>query len=490
MRRLAPPARRRAPRAKAASLALTVLATLAGALVPGRARADESPGSTRPALVLGDYRLAPLLELRTRGEYKNRPPDLVDPSRAPAPRVEHAGGAATRARLGVDVEREGFRARILLQDARAWGEPRPTGAFAPSTSLAATGAYEAFVDLRTRSDRPTWLRVGRQAVRWGEGRLLGEADRGPAGRSLDAVRAATALGPLDVEALGAYVARAQPLGAGFGEVGAPAGLGATLGGARASLVASRALVVEFYGLARVRSFAGRSVRVDDARTPATGSPSDFDRMQGSALLGTAALRLAGDAEVLRYGVEGALQGGPGRFAQAFAARVELPLPTVVLEPVLRATGSYASGHTGSRLYRQFDPLLPDVQVAFGPTDLFAWSNHVDVGGAVDLAPHARVRATLGYRHAWLATAHGDWVGAYLTTVLPGRPGLTETSLGHELSGALAWRVVPEVDVRARYAALAVGAAVNERLWAEQRLGPARAQGLSQAAVLELEARLP
>src|SRR5581483_1836678 len=71
------------------------------------ARAQVAPPAPE-TLAIGDWKLAPVVEVRVRGEYR-RDVDAQD-----------KGVLGERVRLGVDGERGPVEARVVLQDARLW----------------------------------------------------------------------------------------------------------------------------------------------------------------------------------------------------------------------------------------------------------------------------------------------------------------------------------------------------------------------------------
>src|SRR4051812_20655164 len=156
---------------------LALLATLWGA-----AAHAQAPTASPETIAVGDWQIAPTLELRTRGEYRRDPLELggIDATGADTARVRDAGGVLERTRVGLGAERGPLRAEVQLQDARVWGAPPPLGVLGSPGGNAVFGAQEAWFEARTSAARPSFLRVGRQTLSWGEGRLVGSADWSPA----------------------------------------------------------------------------------------------------------------------------------------------------------------------------------------------------------------------------------------------------------------------------------------------------------------------
>jgi hypothetical protein len=413
--------------------------------VGGEARAE---GSDPPAsLRVGDALVVPEIDVRVRGELRGNRPDF---EMVPPPDVHWT--LLPRARLGLAVERDALRAKVTVQDARIFGNG--LSPVASADAPAPFGPYEAFLEARTSSARPSFVRVGRQAVEWGEGRLLGVADFSPRGRSLDAVRARLSLGELELEALGAVLALPETVRTSAVDVSYA---GAQLAGVRAGYTFHRLLGVELFGLARFSEIPRRDV--------ASRAAGLAERARADNGLGTLSLRLAGHDDVWSYGLEGAVQGGKsagsGVLAEAVVGHVERKIRQIVWSPSLGVSAAYASGgKSEDGTQRTFDPLLPDTQRWHGRFDLFGLSNILDVGGSLELTPATDLKAQLGYRYARLAAVPSEWIDAYgeaigAVTRGGGRP------LGHEASVGLSYEPLPGLTFSAAYATLFALSAARE-----------------------------
>jgi hypothetical protein len=428
----------------------------------GVARA-QSPAAAPPAIAVGDWQLTPLLELRTRGEFQRDAPELAAARVAGSDPSRNAFGVLERSRLGLGAEYGAtrddpgvLRAQITLQDARAWGVPAPTGILGASASGPSSfGLYEAWGEARTTSARPAFVRVGRQAITWGDGRLLSNADWSPVARTLDAIRAHASPGLFDVELFAAILEPSAPLGATFGAnsgayAPSPLSTGTQLYGAQAGLALAPLLRAELSLLARV-----------SRGSPTDASRSALARAEGETY--AASLRVFGESRGWRYAVEGVYELGRAKLlddaslsAWAAAGYVEKKIDGLALSPVLRLEADYASGDDGrSGTYRQFDPLLPDLRELHGAMDLFAWSNTAQASARLSVVPFTEGRAALEYRYARLAQSVGDWESGYLTAVAAGRPG-AGTELGHEVDVWASWRPWPALDLLAGYSLFAAG----------------------------------
>jgi len=459
-------------------------------LLASRAEA-QSPPQAPEAIPVGDWQFSPSLQLRTRGEYWRDPVDMgggLDANGAnPGVRVRNAGGVFERSRLGLAVDKGAIHAQLTIQDARAWGAIQPSAQLsqsgagapmaAPGAGLSMFGPYEAFVEAHTSSSRPNWIRVGRQAVVWGDGRLLGNADWSPTARSLDAARVHLAFGTAwEVELLASILATSRSLGAGFNDTAGVAGGsygGTQLYAAQVAWTLDPFLKVQAFGFARVaRSGAGFA---DLTRSFALSSK------EGETY--TAALRIGGDSKGWRYALEGAYQlgnvasfgsGGVNRTAYAAAAHVAKTFPNAALAPTFRVGGAYASGDDGSGDYKQFDPLLPDVHAWHGAMDILAWSNIVEGNVRASIVPWNETQLGLEYRYAQMAQKTGDWLNGYLGSV--GRASWNGSNeLGHEVDAFFTWYPWTAFELHAGYSLFLAGDGARSVLAAQAR-GAQQADG--------------
>jgi hypothetical protein len=402
---------------------------------PTEAAAQVAPPAPE-AIAVGDYLVVPIVESRVRGEYWH---DLADQDKALL--VE-------RSRLGADVQRGPIEAKVVFQDARLWdlGGTATSDVVGLPPQQGVTSAFEGWIEAHTPGARPSFVRVGRQAIQWGEGRLLGVADWSPTGRSLDAARGRLVAGDWAFELLAASLTDAYPfdqavLSSSYGE----------LFGARVEWSFDPLFAVDLYGLVRI---AQNNPRL---------SAFEFDTtVQGQTY--TPALRLHGQGQGWSWGAEGAVQlghadtlgAGMDRSAWAAAGHVAYAFPHVELSPEVRVGVAYASGDTGSGTYHAFDPLLPDVHTAWtGAMDLFAWSNEEEADARLSIAPWSDAVASIAYRYTQLAEPGGAWRSAYLE-VIGAAPGNGAHSLGHEIDAALTWSPWIPVDLTVGYSALILG----------------------------------
>lgn len=468
-------------------------------LVPEEAFAQAPP--LNESIVIGAWTFRPSLEARIRAEYRtdpfhadrpilfgndavfadaynsNLPPNLFGDSfdLTSIPALDDVWAVSERIRLGLAVDRGPVTAVLKLQDARvlagvanAVGFPlafdAPPGyGFAP---------YEAYIDIHARSGRPMFFRLGRQAVQWGDGRLIGTNDFTITGRALDAARFGVELGDFDIEAMAALLGFpyfASLGGRGEGEVFP----GAQLYGLKLTGHFLPLLQAELTGLAR-------TARADVGPTL---WPSDTYVIDA---------RLFGNHRGFTYSLEGAYELGQvasyekNRPIEAFAFAGRLEWETALpWHFTFGAQGAYASGDKGTgspdEPMTRFDPILPDQTANHSRMSLYAWSNLIEAGGDISVRPMDEATITAGYRFAGLADPKGRWISGNLTTI-GSDPTNDSLVLGHEIDAVV--RVTPwdPITFQAGYGLFLLGDGGKNILAATARSAEMQHWGYLQATV--------
>ena len=453
--------RHRSARSTVIALPVFLLAREASAQL-----APTPPVVSSDGITVGETKFVPMIEVRSRGEYRRDSPELggIGPLGQVSDRAQNVWGVFERARAGVTAERDMLVARITLQDARAWGVPFPGATLIPpsSSSSGSFGAHEAYIELRSSAAQPSFVRIGRQEIQWGEGALIGRADWSPTGRAFDAIRGRASFGAFGAEAFAAAIEPSAPLGVSAGEVGGLTHSGVELFGLEADAAVSPLFKLEAYGFAKIARSDGSEL--DGSR---------FQAVRASGELYAAGIRAFGEGHGFRYSAEGTYEVGTasgistsdvGIDAFAVHGHVAKKFDDVALAPMVRIGGAYASGDDGSGTYKQFDPLFADPH-QYGVADIFSLSNHVEVNAMVSVVPLTDVTLAGEYRYARLETTNGEWLDSYLapvgslsgpsgvTVVPPGgsvATGSSSKELGHEMSLVATYKPWRGFDVSAGY----------------------------------------
>lgn len=406
-----------------------------------------------------EWKIRPVLGIVVQGELRGHPLDRVS---IPPSDADVSVGGWERIRLGAEIEKPTFRARVSVQDARALGASDANG-FAP---------YDGFVEFRTRAADPSFVRVGRQTARLSGGYLVGNAEWRPSGRTFDALRAMWRPAPeWSLDALASFIAPVTPRGPEFGEAKALWSTGDQLYALGGTYRPSEALAIDLYAYARI----ARSL----SAVQAGETQSKFKLGQTTGETYTVSLRASGDADEWNYDAIGALQFGnlgllgSTRFAGAFAARVTKRFDTAVWSPSAELGGSYATGDDPSTPeFEQFDPLFPEAQKFYGPTELFVWSNLIEGHATASVEPFQNATLSLTYRHVRSAGRGGEWIGGGAT-----RFGAPNLSLDRGHLAELRLTVHPNDDwyVDGGYSLFFLGKATAE-IFALRGEGTLRADG--------------
>jgi hypothetical protein len=298
-----------------------------------------------------------------------------------------------------------------------------------------------------------FLRVGRQRVVWGDGRLVGESDWSPTPRSLHAARFGFQLGDFDIETMAALLV---PPGTYFVPTGDPKlpfaptrSSGAQLYGLDVTWRFFPLLNAELTGLARV----ARDVYNVGSPPVVAGDTYVIDA------------RVFGDRRGFRYALEGAVELGRvpsigvNRDIMAFAGALKTSLETALpwhLTFDLHASfasGDYEGSSPTSTLTR-FDPTLGDEFANHSPMGLYGWSNILEGGGGLSAKPLEELNLKAGYRFAALAS-DGPWITSSAIVAGgsnsgPGGLGFASGVLGHEIDFAASLTPWDSVEFKAGY----------------------------------------
>jgi Alginate export len=461
------------------------LAGAAMAVLSFASGAGAQPAPPPDGIAVGDFWFRPRLELRLRGEYYHHPVTAFGDAPVFATDVgvpidtAHQWVVQERARIGLAVEKGPLAANVVVQDGRIAGFPSAAAPLAEVT-VATTSFHVAYVEAHSPDSHPSFARVGRQEVQWGDGRLVGISDWRLAPRSLDAALGRIVLRQVDFDGLAAILA---PPSAVTPEESsqAPTGLvqdsgtGAQLYAVGATLHVDPLLHAQVSGL-------GRIVR---SPYPPALTPSDTFVIDARAFGDRAGLAYAAEL-AYEFGRLAVVRGI--RDVRAWAATAHVDWQTgLPFRARFSLSGSYATGGDGSAggAINRFDPILPDARAGLGQMGVYAWSNVADTAVTTSLVPLDDVTLALGYRYVRLADPRGAWFAASLLPIGQDRQN-DAPFLGHEIDALVSYAPYDGLVVSGGYGAFVTGEGARAILSGRADGGPR----LLSAAFLQVSLAAP
>jgi Alginate export len=359
--------------------------------------------------------------LRLSGEFRNR--DEGHTSYGFAPGKDDAYGL-TRVRLGFDITPSSwFHAFVQARDSEVIGaNPKDV----TSSMKDVFDLNQAYIEFRNAENGWFSLKTGRQALSFGDERLIGASNWSNASRSFDAVRLTLA---------------SDDLGPGFSNIGA-------------RLDVFAASVVKNYpaSLDRVQpghNFYGVNLALTKLIPKATVEPYVYlktvpsvtgtDKIAGNERLYTSGLRLSGTIPGgfdyrTRYSFQSGHFADNSIHAWGGYAVVGYTIPRTRLAPRFSLEYAYASGDKaiGDSTVGTFDQLYPTTHGQRGIADLFAGQNIVNLKPGFDFRPTRKLRVYVVVDELSLASRYDslyDSTGAVLVKVPKG--GALSKDIGKE-----------------------------------------------------------
>lgn len=312
-----------------------------------------------------------------------------------------------------------------------------------SDSGASFGVHQAYGEYR---HGPSFVRLGRQEIAYGDERLIGPLDWTSAARSFDAIRGHYERRSVAIDAFGAIVARQAQLT----YPGPPPTTAQThgdyLGAAQLALAPADAFHAELLFLYR-RDRRDATSPVRDRRISATS------------------LRLSGaPARGLRYVAEGIVEFGEvsGERFVAYGAAADLSYTTASESAsTVSVGGALGSGERAGRV-GEFENFFPTNHKFYGFADLFGLRNLVE--GHATLAQRVAEHPLTMFASAhvfFLEQPGARWTNAVGAVVAPATPG-SSRHVGSELDLGGTFRAHDWVQLTGGYSLFVPGNAA-ERL---------------------------
>lgn len=403
---------------------------------PAEALADPAV-DWRPVLVAPTWGLEiagiawrPSLEIRARsetriGSYLGPPEQSL---------------ITSRARVGLEARWRSVRGLLQIQDARDFGVTpgAPTGA--------TTGIHQGFLEV---GDGRSYVRLGRQEIDWGSGRLIGSLNWQSAARSFDALRMRGEIHQLAMEGLVSVIRAPGPVTSGTMQVDSA---GDWLGGFLLEWIEPEALRLATYFLFR-----------HDGPIEAPAGTSDADaRRSLDRRRDILAWSLRGSGRIdrrFRYEVELISEFGTvdseGFVALAAIVEAGYRFIDVPWQPEIGIGLTYGTGNSPGGAVDELDNFFPSNHAIYGLMDLFGLRNQAQTFVRLDATPDPHVTGWIAARLFWLVEPAARWSNAGGRTVGVD-PTNTDGLAGGEVDVELRWAPIEHVTLSAGYALFVPG----------------------------------
>jgi hypothetical protein len=311
-----------------------------------------------------------------------------------------------RFRLNLDVTpRTWLKFFFQTQDSRSYfTNVVPT----PTSQRDSLDLRLGYVEIGNREESPVTLRAGRQALDFGEGRLVADPNWSNVGRSFDAVRLTLHYHKLKLDAF--------------------------------SSASDKIYANGFSTPVPGEHFDGLYGSIDQVIPGATIEPYLFWKMEhnvkgelvktGDMQEETAGLRWVGKLPYgMDYGMESAIQRGnqANEPISAWATHLVFgeTLPDAQHLPRFFAEFNRATGDQNPKdgIHGAFDPLFPSAHDKFGLTDQFTWTNIVHARGGFQYKLRQNVTLKVAENSFWLANKRdGIYSGGKVIIASNGKEG--------------------------------------------------------------------
>ena len=306
-------------------------------------------------------------ELRLRGI-------MVDNSDGVAGALNRDGGFfEQRTRLNVDATADDAKVFVQVQDSRIWGDQ--TSTITTGTEQEALDISQAYFDLSNVANKPISLRIGRQAMAYGEHRLIGSLEWSNNARRFDAIKLTYKHSAADIDVFTSKIS----------DSGADWGNDVNLNGIYAQLKnVPQVSNLDLYLLHKVDGSVEANFYTLGARVK--GDVKDFN---------------------VDYNAELAIQTGDAtstadKDANAYAVRVGYTIPNVLGGLRIGVEYDAATGQDSSTDSTAFDNLYPTNHYLYGFTDDVNWTNTNSWAVSASLTPIDKLKLAIEYWNYTLA----------------------------------------------------------------------------------------
>ncbi|MCC7201272.1 MAG: alginate export family protein [Nitrospirae bacterium] len=286
---------------------------------------------------------------------------------------QDGGGFEQRTRLGVDASVDNVKGYVQIQDSRMWGDENTTTDTAESYQ--ALDVAQAYVDFANLGGAPLNLRIGRQALAYGDQRLIGSLEWNNSSRRFDAIKLTYKHSAADIDVFTAKI---------FDD-GEDWGNDENLNGIYASLKnIPQVSALDLYLIQKIHGTDETNFYTLGARVAGAVSSINLD-----------------------YGAELAFQSGDAtntvnQDANAFDIRAGYTIPNVLGGLRLGIEYAAATGQDSSSDSTAFDNLYPTNHYLYGFTDDVIWSNTNSWSINASMTPIDKLKLAIEYWNYKLA----------------------------------------------------------------------------------------
>lgn len=418
----------------------------------GASAQNDSPFSLAGGLLTID------IEARLRGEYRSNNYDF---NRASS-HVTDDQWLLSRGRIGALLKpSSGFKMYVQGQDSREFGSKRLK---IPGTSGAegndAFDLRQAWVEFGDAKNHPLTLKLGRQALQYGDERLVGVSDWNNLSRVFDAAKLRWEEKNWSLDLFSATVVDVSDVGQ-FNQSdffnGREKARRQILSGLYGSSTAFGPQTTDLYVL-HLHDEAGGTTNFFTVGTRMKSKPGAFSSAVGAD----------GKKKPLGFDYSGEFAGQSGNLKgkelKAFALNAGLGYTLDVAgTPRLGAAYSYASGdkNQADKKVGTFQNLFPTNHKFYGQLDAFSWQNMHDLELNFKVVPVKNVTLKSELHAFWLASTNDFWYRANGSTTVRPVKGSASGYAGSEADFTATWAVSKPLSVEAGYSRFFAGSYLQD-----------------------------
>ncbi len=329
--------------------------------------------------------------------------------------------------------------------------------------------YQGFVEIGDLREFPLSAKIGRQAMNYGEQRLIGSFDWNNLGRTFDAARLRFENESVRVDLFASSVVLVRHDTVNFSDVfnWSDTGREMVFSGIYATSKTVPAHTIDMYALWLSQARGNNTNFAPLLGLPPAGSQGG--NRNAPTNFGTFGFRIQADPKQLsgfEYDIEAAAQFGQvaGLDLAAFALHSGIGYTAdLPWEPRLYLQYNFASGdnNPGDGRTTTFQNLFPTNHKFYGYMDLFSWQNLHNTSATFTIKPFRQLTLGADLHFFWLATTNDAWYRANgLSRARPITPS-ADPFVGTELDLTFTWKPVNYLALHGGYSLFLPGGYVRD-----------------------------